>query len=426
MATRSMIAAVSAIAADQAYLQETGSNIANSGTIGYKQGEVQFADLLSQQIAGGTAPTTGSAGVNPVAIGSGVRVASVSTDLTEGTLETTGIQTDVAITGGGYLAVEQGAQQLYTRDGALTVDANGELSTLSGAKVLGWQASPTGKITSSAAVSPITIPTGKTIGAIATTSIQISGNLPAWKGGASTVPSVTVSSIAYDSLGSSVPVLVTFTGSPTPDTWKITAVAKTPVKGTVKLLTTASAPTIVFGPNGSLQKLNGATLPAAGGTLAVATKPTGFTKLVLHFPPSTSNTALTQFAGQQTVSLTQDGSPAGTLVSYSIGTDGVVTGTFSNGRTTPLAQIALASFPNASGLVNLGNNLLGPSANSGQASVGTPGTGGRGKLLSGQLEQSNVTLAQQLTDLITAEQAYVADTKVISTSQAVSTALEQA
>ena len=426
MATRSMIAAVSAIAAEQSYLQETGSNIANSGTVGYKQGEVQFADLLSEQIAGGTAPTTGSAGVNPVAIGSGVRVASVSTDLTEGTLETTGIQTDVAITGGGYLVVEQGGQQFYTRDGALTVDANGELSALSGAKVLGWQASPTGKITSSAAVSPITIPTGKTIGAIATTSIQISRNLPAWKGGTSTVPSVTVSSIAYDSLGNAVPVLVTFTGASTADTWKITAVAKTPVKGTVKLFTTASAPTVVFGSNGSLQKVNGATLPAAGFSLTVSTKPTGFTKLALEFPPATSNTALTQYAGQQTVTLTQDGSAAGTLVSYSIGADGVVTGAFSNGRTTPLAQIALASFPNASGLVNVGNNLLGPSANSGQPSVGAPGTGGRGKLLSGQLEQSNVTLAQQLTDLITAEQAYVADTKVISTSQAVSTALEQA
>jgi flagellar hook protein FlgE len=417
-----MIAAVSAIAAEQAYLQETGSNIANSGTVGYKQGEVQFADLLSEQIAGGTAPTTGSAGVNPVAIGSGVRVAAVSTDLAEGTLETTGIQTDVAITGGGYLVVEQGAQQFYTRDGALSVDANGGLSTLSGAKVLGWQASPTGKITSSAAVSPITIPTGKTIGAIATTSIQISGNLPAWKGGTTTIPSVTVSAIAYDSLGNSVPVLVTFTGTTAPDTWKIKAVANIPVKGTVTLCTGAK---IVFGANGSLQTLTGVALKTSPGTLKV-TAPTGFTKLVLHFPPATSNTALTQFAGQQTVTLTQNGSPAGTLVSYSIGTDGVVTGTFSNGRTTPLAQIALASFPNASGLVNVGNNLLAPSANSGQPSVGTPGTGGRGKLLSGQLEQSNVTLAQQLTDLITAEQAYVADTKVISTSQAVSTALEQA
>ena len=426
MATRSMIAAVSAIAAEQAYLQEAGSNIANSGTVGYKQGEVQFADLLSQQIAGGTAPTTRSAGVNPLAIGSGVRVTSVSTDLSEGTLETTGIQTDVAITGGGYLVVQQGAQQYYTRDGALTVDANGGLSTLSGAKFLGWQASPTGKITSSTAVAPITIPAGRTIGAVATTSIQVSGNLPAWKGGTSTVPSVTVTSIAYDSLGNPVPVLVTFTGAPTANTWKVTAVAKTPIKGTVKLFTTASAQTVVFGTNGSLQKVDGATLPAGGDTLAVATKPTGFTKLVLRFPSATSNSALTQFAGQQTVTLTQNGSAAGTLVSYSIGSNGVITGTFSNGQTTPLAQIALASFPNASGLVNVGDNLLAPGANSGQPSVGTPGTAGRGKLLSGQLEQSNVTLAQQLTDLITAEQAYVADTKVISTSQAVSTALEQA
>ncbi len=426
MATRSMIAAVSAIAAEQTYLQETGSNIANSNTVGYKQGEVQFADLLSQQVAGATAPTAGGAGVNPLAIGSGVRVASVATDLAEGTLVTTGIQTDVAITGGGYLVVEQGGQQYYTRDGSLTVDASGQLSTVSGAKVLGWQASVTGKITSSAGVTPITIPAGKTIGAIATTSIQISGNLPAWNGGTSTQPSVTVSAIAYDSLGSSVPVLITFTGSSTPDTWKITAVAKTPVKGTVKLFTTANAPTVVFGTNGELKSVNGTTLPAAGFPLTVTTKPTGFTKLALYFPPATSNAALTQFAGQQSVTLTQNGSAAGTLVSYSIGSNGVITGTFSNGKTTALAQIAMASFTNPSGLVNVGNNLLGPSANSGQPSVGIPGTAGRGNLLSGQLEQSNVTLAQQLTNLITAQQAYVADTKVISTSQSMTSALEQA
>ncbi|MGC8470701.1 MAG: flagellar hook protein FlgE [Acidimicrobiales bacterium] len=425
MATRSMIAAVSAIAAEQTYLQETGSNIANSNTVGYKQGEVQFADLLSQQVAGATAPTAGSAGVNPLAIGSGVRVASVSTDLSEGTLVTTGIQTDVAITGGGYLVVEQGGQQYYTRDGSLTVDASGQLATVTGAKVLGWQASVTGKIASAAAVTPITIPTGKTIGAIPTTSIQISGNLPAWNGGTSTPPSVTVSAIAYDSLGSAVPVLLTFKGATTANEWTFTAKAKTPVHGTTLKLFT-SPQTVTFSKSGNLTKVNATTVSASGVTLPVTTKPTGFTTLVLHFPSTTSNSALTQFAGSQSVTLTQNGSAPGTLVSYSIGSNGVITGTFSNGKTMALAQIALASFANPSGLVNVGNNLLGPSANSGQPSVGTPGTAGRGNLLSGQLEQSNVTLAQQLTNLITAQQAYVADTKVISTSQSMMNSLEQA
>jgi len=426
MATRSLIAAVSAIAAEQSYLQETGSNIANSSTIGYKQGEVQFSDLLSEQITGATAPTAGGGGINPVAIGSGVRVASVSTDLAEGTLETTGIQTDVAITGSGYLVVQQGGQQYYTRDGSLTVDANDELTTASGGTVLGWQATSTGTITTSTGVTPISIPNGKTIGAVATTSISLSGNLPAWKGGTTTQPSVTVTALAYDSLGNSVPVLLTFTGAKTADTWKLTAVAKTPVKGTVKLFATTAAPLVVFSTKGALKKVNGVTLPAGGYTLAVTTKPTGFTKLDLKFPPVTSNTALTQFAGQTTLLAKANGNAAGTLVSYSIGSDGVITGTFSNGEATPLAQIALASFTNPSGLLNVGANLLGPSANSGQPAIGIAGTGGRGKLLSGELEQSNVTLAQQLTNLITAEQAYVADTKVISTSQAVSNALEQA
>lgn len=425
MATRSLIAAVSAIAAEQNYLQETGSNIANSSTIGYKQGEVQFSDLLSEQITGATAPSAGGGGVNPVAIGSGVRVASVSTDLAEGTLETTGIQTDVAITGAGYLVVQDGGQQYYTRDGSLTVDANDRLTTSSGASVLGWQASATGTITNSTGVSAITIPNGKTIGAVATTSIQLTGNLPAWKGGTTTQPSVTVTALAYDSLGNSVPVLITFKGSTAANTWKMTAIAKTPIKGTVKLFTTTT-PAVVFTTKGALKSVNGTTVPAAGYTLAATKKPTGFTKLVLKFPATSSNTALTQFAGQTTLLATANGNAAGTLVSYSIGSDGVITGTFSNGEATSLAQIALASFTNPSGLLNVGANLLGPSANSGQPAIGAAGTGGRGKLLSGELEQSNVTLAQQLTNLITAEQAYVADTKVISTSQAVSNALEQA
>lgn len=425
MATRSLIAAVSAIAAEQSYMQETGSNIANSSTIGYKQGEVQFSDLLSEQITGATAPSAGSGGVNPVAIGSGVRVASVSTDLAEGTLETTGIQTDVAITGAGYLVVQDGGQQYYTRDGSLTVDASDRLTTSSGATVLGWQATATGTITNSTGVTAISIPNGKTIGAVATTSISLTGNLPAWKGGTTTQPSITVTALAYDSLGNSVPVLVTFKGGKTANTWKMTAIAKTPIKGTVKLFTTAT-PAIVFTTKGVLKSVNGTTVPAAGYTLAVTKKPTGFTKLDLKFPATSSNTALTQFAGQTTLLATANGNAAGTLVSYSIGSDGVITGTFSNGEATSLAQIALASFTNPSGLLNVGANLLGPSANSGQPAIGAAGTGGRGKLLSGELEQSNVTLAQQLTNLITAEQAYVADTKVISTSQAVSNALEQA
>lgn len=427
MATRSMLAAVSGINATQEYLDEIGSNIANANTVGYKQGEVQFADLLAEQLAGATAPTTGTGGVNPVAIGSGVRVVAVSTDLAEGTLESTGVATDVAITGNGYLVVEQNGQQYFTRDGALTVDANGNLTTLGGAKVLGWQANVTGALNINAPVAPITIPEGATTAAAATSTISLTGNLPAWSGGTATVPSYTITVDAYDPLGKVVPIQVTLTGAATANKWNLTAVAQTPSTGhAVTLFTHTTPPTLLFGPNGQLEKVNGNGPGATGWKLPVTTKPTGFTSLTLHFPSATSSKGMTQYAGPETVQMSQNGRASGSLVSYSIGGNGVITGTFSNGQSAPLAQIALASFTNPGGLQDVGGNLLSTSANSGPAAIGAPGTGVRGTLLGGELEQSNVNLATQLTDLITAQQAYQANTKVISTDQQVITALEQA
>jgi flagellar hook protein FlgE len=121
---------VSGIEANQALLDNIGNNIANSDTVGYKSQDLQFQDLLAEQVAGAAAPPPGGggAGINPIAIGSGVGVGAVSTNLTEGSLEETGVDTDVAIQGSGYLAVESGGGQEYTRDGSLTVDANGDLS----------------------------------------------------------------------------------------------------------------------------------------------------------------------------------------------------------------------------------------------------------------------------------------------------------
>ncbi|MGH9109818.1 MAG: flagellar hook-basal body complex protein, partial [Acidimicrobiales bacterium] len=114
MAERSLLAAVSGIQANQTYLDEIGNNIANADTVGYKEGTVQFGDLLNEQISGATAPAAASGGVNPVAVGSGVRVSAVATQLSEGSLMVTSQATDVAITGSGYLVVKSGGQQLYT------------------------------------------------------------------------------------------------------------------------------------------------------------------------------------------------------------------------------------------------------------------------------------------------------------------------
>lgn len=431
MATRSLLAAVSGIEANQSYLDEIGNNIANADTVGYKSGTVEFGDLLAEQIAGATAPTTGSGGVNPVAIGSGVRVTAVATQLAEGSLETTGNPTDVAITGSGYLVVQQGGRQLYTRDGQLTLDAKGNLTTSTGALVEGWTASATGAIQTAQPLGPITIPKGETNAAQPTSSMTIGGNLPAWSG-TGTVPTAAVTIDGYDSLGNTVPVDVTFTGvTGKPNEWSISASSVAPTGAVTHLFATGSPPIVTFTPtSGKVKTITGATVNATGSfTLPVTTMPGGYTfpatdKLSLDFAAPGSSNALTQFAGSNTLTKSQNGYASGALETYSIGSNGVITASFSNGRTMAIGKIALAAFTNPAGLVTVGNGLLAASPNSGTASIGAAGTGIRGKLLGGELEQSNVNIATQLTDLITAQEAYQANTKVISTSQQVIAALE--
>jgi flagellar hook protein FlgE len=128
-------------------------------------------------------------------------------------------------------------------------------------------------------------------------------------------------------------------------------------------------------------------------------------------------TGTTAYASDFSVSaLTQDGYSAGDLKSVSIGTTGIITGTFTNGQTRDLGQVALAKFPAPTELVKLGNNLYSQSADSGAAIVGHPSTSGLGNLKSSSLELSNVDLAQQFTDLITAQRGFQANTKIITTT----------
>lgn len=430
MATRSMLASVSGINANQTLLDEIANNIANADTIGYKEGTVQFGALLSEQVSGATAPGTGSGGVNPVAIGSGVRVISVTTDSSEGTLESTGNPTDVAIQGNGYLVVEDAGQQYYTRDGALTVDATGQLTTLTGALVQGWQATGTGAINSNAPVGAINIPTGETIGAKTTTRITLEGNLPSWDGTGTPPSPARLSINTYNPLGTVVHIVVTITATKThANTWKVTAKVAG-AKTTAPSLIPATKSTITFTPTTGALLKTGLTAKPTGGFVMEMKAPTtsGFTKtskISLFFPSPNSVDKVTQFTGAQTITASQDGYASGSLESYSISGTGVITGKFSNGKTMALGQIALATFANNSGLENVGDGLLATSANSGQAQIGTPGTGVRGTLLGGQLEQSNVNLGTQLTDLISAQEAYEANTKAISTSQQAIAALEQ-
>ena len=112
----------------------------------------------------------------------------------------------------------------------------------------------------------------------------------------------------------------------------------------------------------------------------------------------------------------QDGSPQGSLTSFTVGGDGIITGSFSNGLTRTLGQVALATFNNPDGLVDNGGGLYTSSANSGAAVVGAPTALGAGQLVDGALEQSNVDISQEFVDMIVASTGFSASSRVITTS----------
>ncbi|MDA8295471.1 MAG: flagellar hook protein FlgE [Actinomycetota bacterium] len=448
MTQQSILSAVSGIQSNQTYLDSIANNIANVNTNGYKSESVQFQDLLAQQLTGASAPTATAGGVDPIAIGSGVQIGTTQLNLNEGSLETTGQATDVAIDGNGYLVVNNNGQQLYTRDGALTQDANGNLVTASGGLVQGWMANGSGTVNNSAPIGNIKIPTGESIGATPSTTFTLGGNLPAWSGSATaTPPTVTTTLNGYDALGDAIPVTLTFTGvpghtntytvqgsipnqsgsgpNPTPLWSSPQQIAFT---SSGQLDPTNSSPQLNLNPDGSysLASIPVTTLTGAGYNFPTDV-PGTTTPLTWSFnlPAPNSAGAVTQYASSSSLQLQgTDGHTSGTLSGFSIAKDGTITGSFSNGTTLALGQIALADFANPGGLADQGGGLYSSSPNSGQPLIGVPGAGARGQLLGGQLEQSNVDLGTELTNLINAQEAYTANTKVLTATNAVIQALE--
>ena len=415
MIDRSLSAAASGIETMQTQLDVIANNIANSQTVGFKSGTAEFQNLLSDVLTPAGAPGADSGSINPSSVGSGAGLAGIHTDFAEGAIAQTGVATDVAIAGNGFLVVDTNGQIGYTRDGQLQLDTNGRLTEPNGGLVLGWQP---GQPTSSAP-GPLSIITGSTEPPSQTMNVNLGGNLDS----TSTSP-VNVTTSMIDSLGTSVPVTLTFT--PTgPNAWSLQGT----VAGAASSLW-ASPQTVTFGSNGQMATINGAAVGTGATTLAITNAPSNYTWATgapsLVLPAVGSQNALTQFANSSTVAVSsQDGYASGVLQSYGIGANGTITGTYSNGQTQARGTIALAQFANPNGLIDTGATYFQPSAASGNPRLGAPGDGGLGTLQGGAVEGSNVDLAAQLTSLIEAQTAYQANTKVVNSSSAVLTSLIQ-
>ncbi|MGA7835173.1 MAG: flagellar hook protein FlgE [Acidimicrobiales bacterium] len=422
MSIRSLEAAASGIDTMQTDLDTIGNDIANSETDGFVSQKAEFADVLTEQLTPAGGPVAGSlASTNPSSVGAGDEVATIATDFTPGEVTQTGVNSNVAVQGNGFLVVTQAGQTYYTLDGDLQVDANGNLATNSGGLVEGWGPNePT-----SGPLQPLSVVVGSTGQPVQTKNVVLGGNLPSDPTGP-----ISVTTTIYDSLGDEVPVTLTLTptlnANGTATSWSMQGT----VTGAAQNLW-ATAPTLVFGSNGQLQTVNGAAVGAGQTSVAITNEPSnytwsGATMPSIDFPPVGSQGSVTQFAGDQTIAVTsQDGNNAGTLESYSIGANGVITGNYSNGNSTALGTVALATFANNGGLDNVGQTYFTTSVASGKAQLGQPGSNGYGTLQGGAVVSSNVDLATELTDLIETQTAYQANTKVVDTTSSVLQSLVQ-
>ena len=407
---RSMFAAVTGLRSHQAFMDVVGNNIANVNTTGYKTSSVLFEDLLSQQLNGAGAPTNGSGGTNPAQVGLGVRLTGISVNFAQGATQLTGRSTDFALQGDGFFAVDQGGQTGYTRNGSFSLDGNGNLVTADGAFVQGWQADQNGVVTNNATVGHLKIPVGQIINPVTTTQMKIGGNLPA---DAATGTVINAGINVNNSLGTSIPLRAEFT--------KI-ANAAGAVNWQVRVFDSGnnlvSGPAAVtFDLNGALTSGNVTVTQAQLNAIAGTSGTWKAGGMTLNFGTATDPDRLSGAGGLNTAAaLSQDGSGVGSVVGFSVSEQGLITGTFSNGRSQALGQIAIATFANPNGLQKEGSSLYGVTANSGPAQIGVAGQGGRGTLSGGTLEMSNVDLAAEFTNLIVAERGFQANSRVITTS----------
>jgi flagellar hook protein FlgE len=347
----------------------------------------------------------------------GVSRPTAQQSFSQGTITSSDSPWAAAIQGNGLFMLKSAAgQSLYTRDGNFSVSSGGVLSTLTGEKVQGWMASASG-LNTGVAPTDITIPAGQTLSAKATTSVSFTANLNAAGAAAAATNQLNVSVPVVDSLGNSHTLTIALTKSSTANTW--TYDVTTPgedlsggIAGTQTSILSAPG-TLTFNTDGTL-----ATSSSSSVLLGMTGLADGAANMSMNWNllNSDGTSSITQYAETSAYGgVTQDGMAAGTLTKVAIADNGQISGSFSNGQQKVLGQLALATFQNTDSLEGVGNNNYAATGASSTASVGTPQSGDRGQIVSGSLENSNVDIATQFTNLITFQRGYQASSRVITT-----------
>ncbi|MDA9677973.1 flagellar hook protein FlgE [bacterium] len=401
--------ALSGVNAAQSDLDVISNNIANSSTTGFKTARAEFGDVYAQSLLGTTTPTPGQ----------GVKVTGITQQFSQGDLEFTDNALDVAINGDGFFQVKDAGVVEYTRAGAFKIDKDGFVSTVSGARVQGYQVdATTGKVTGNVG----DIQTQATLlKPNATEKVAITGNLDSREA----VPAVafdhtnaasynsTTSMAVFDSQGNSRTLDLYFrkTAANTFDVYSfLTTVGgvstSTTNNATTQLITGLPFTTAGAYSNAGDKGNQAIAVAAADGVaaLAIALDITGLTQFGSNFAINTA---------------TQDGHSAGQLSSIEVNEYGLVSARYSNGISSSMGQFALADFGNVNGLQAVGSTNWIETFKSGQPVLNKAGDNALGLIQGFALEQSNVAITQELVDLIVAQRNFQANAQVVQAEDAI-------
>jgi flagellar hook protein FlgE len=419
-----MYSGVSGLRAEGEALGVVGDNIANVNTTGFKAQRALFQDVLGHSILAGTSSSLP---------GSGVRVGDIQQMFTQGTLQNTGVSTDVALNGDGFFVVQGTVEGLdanfYTRAGTFVIDREGFLTNTDGLKVQGYAANGDG--TFAASISDVQAPTAA-LPARATTEMNVTANLDATSTNlGALVPAVawdlqdpantanfSTTMTVYDSLGTGHAVDVYFRKT-ADNAWEYHAIADGSeitggVAGTNIELGTG---TMAFTTDGALNTVGNLDITGnfAGGATQGQVITLNFGTAIADGGTGLDGT--TQFGSPSNVSSQdQDGYSSGDFSGVAIDGTGVVQGLYTNGQKVAMAQLAIAKFRSNDGLGRAGQNLWIETRDSGTAAMGTAGSGGRGATSAGTLEGSNVDLAEEFVGLIQHQRSFSANSKTITTA----------
>ncbi|MEW6119156.1 MAG: flagellar hook protein FlgE [Pseudomonadota bacterium] len=378
-------------------LDVIGNNVANSGTVGFKQSQTQFADVYANSL-------TGAGGSQ---VGIGVQLAQVAQQFTQGNITSTNNPLDIAINGGGFFRMDSNGEINYQRNGQFQLDRNGYIVSSGGAFLTGYTADASGVLSTGAParlfINTSDLPpqvTGEVNSVLNLDSTNSALTAAGFNQNDPTTFHNSTSVSIFDSLGNAH-TLQTYYVKTAAGSWSVFA--------STDGAAATSVGTLSFGTNGLLTT-----------AMPLSTSVTVTTGAASPFTVDIDYTGTTQFGSAFSVNtLNQDGFTSGRLAGFSVGDDGIILGRYTNGQSAVLGQVVLASFANPNGLQPLGNNMWAETATSGAPLVGTPDTGSLGVLQSSAVEDSNVDLTAELVNMITAQRVYQANAQTIKAQDAV-------